>query len=96
MKPSLTNNCVGDITIMMKILGLAYVVAECTNVDRWTDFSRDVVGMMSSKTADGHVLLKMDERQFRFQIQPGEQDRYVASGWEVANQQAFQAALKVG
>lgn len=79
---------------MMKIAGLAYVVAECTDVTRWSDYARDVLGMMSSQDADGHVLLKMDERQFRFQIQPGSADRYVASGWEVRNAEDFQAALQ--
>ena len=79
---------------MMKIAGLAYVVAECTDVTRWSDYARDVLGMMSSQDADGHVLLKMDERQFRFQIQPGSADRYVASGWEVQNEEAFQEALE--
>ena len=29
------------------------------------------------------------------QVQPGSNDRYSASGWEVANKQAFEQALKV-
>ncbi|MGE8318563.1 MAG: VOC family protein [Comamonas sp.] len=80
---------------MMEIRGLAYVVAESSDLDRWTGYARDVLGMMPSTTAAGDLLIKMDERQFRFQVQPGSQDKYAASGWEVANQQAFEQALKV-
>jgi 3,4-dihydroxy-9,10-secoandrosta-1,3,5(10)-triene-9,17-dione 4,5-dioxygenase len=35
----------------------------------------------------------MDERQFRFAIQPGARDAYVASGWEVLGQAGFDAAV---
>ncbi|MEG1733803.1 MAG: VOC family protein, partial [Comamonas sp.] len=80
---------------MMNIRGLAYVVAESSDMDRWIGYARDVLGMMPSTTADGTLLIKMDERQFRFQVQPGRNDKYLASGWEVANQEAFEQALKV-
>ena len=80
---------------MMEIRGLAYVVAESSDLDRWVSYARDVLGMMPSTTADGDLLIKMDERQFRFQVQPGSNDRYCASGWEVAGKQAFEQALKV-
>lgn len=79
---------------MMEIRGLAYVVAESSDLDRWVSYARDVLGMMPSTTADGDLLIKMDERQFRFQVQPGSQDKYFASGWEVANKEAFEQALK--
>lgn len=80
---------------MMNIRGLAYVVAESSDMDRWIGYARDVLGMMTSTNADGTLLIKMDERQFRFQVQSGRNDKYLASGWEVANQEAFEQALKV-
>lgn len=80
---------------MMEIRGLAYVVAESSDLDRWVSYARDVLGMMPSTSTDGDLLIKMDERQFRFQVQPGRNDKYLASGWEVANQEAFEQALKV-
>lgn len=80
---------------MMEIRGLAYVVAESSDLDRWVSYARDVLGMMPSTTADGDLLIKMDERQFRFQVQPGSMDKYAASGWEVADKEAFEQALKV-
>ena len=80
---------------MMEIRGLAYVVAESTDVQRWSDYAHYVLGMMATPGEGGSLQIKMDERQFRFQVLPGESDRYLASGWEVANRDAFAQALKV-
>lgn len=78
---------------MMDIRGLAYVIAESTDVARWKGFAEGVLGMMTSPAADGGLYVRMDERQFRFAVQTGSRDGYVASGWEVAGQPAFEAAL---
>lgn len=80
---------------MMDIRGLAYVVAESTDLARWQAYARDVLGMMCTPAADGCLHVKMDERQFRIAVQPGTRDAYVASGWEVQNQAAFEAAVSV-
>jgi 3,4-dihydroxy-9,10-secoandrosta-1,3,5(10)-triene-9,17-dione 4,5-dioxygenase len=80
---------------MMDIRGLAYVVAESTDLPRWKNFAEGVLGMMTAPAADGGLYVRMDERQFRFAVQPGARDAYVASGWEVAGQPAFEAALQV-
>lgn len=78
---------------MMDIRGLAYVVAETTDVARWKTFAEGVLGMSSSPAPDGGLYVRMDERQFRFAVQPGPRDGYVSSGWEVADRVAFEAAL---
>ena len=80
---------------MMKIAGLAYVVAETTDLNRWKNYAEGVLGMMTSPSPDGGLYVRMDERQFRFAIQPGERDAYVVSGWEVSNQADFAHALTV-
>jgi 3,4-dihydroxy-9,10-secoandrosta-1,3,5(10)-triene-9,17-dione 4,5-dioxygenase len=80
---------------MMDIRGLAYVVVESTDLPRWKGFAEGVLGMMTAPAADGGLYVRMDERQFRFAVQPGARDAYVASGWEVAGQPAFEAALEV-
>ena len=80
---------------MMDIRGLAYVIAESTDVARWKRFAEGVLGMMTAPAADGGLYVRMDERQFRFAVQAGSRDGYVASGWEVAGQPAFDAALAV-
>jgi hypothetical protein len=67
---------------MIDIRGLAYVVAESTDLARWKTYAEGVLGMMTRRAADG-LYLKMDERQFRILVLPGARDAYVASGWEV-------------
>lgn len=80
---------------MMNLSGLAYVVAESTDLASWKTYAEDVLGMMTASAPDGGMYLRMDERQFRFAIEPGDHDRYVASGWEVLDQAAFDHALSV-
>ena len=80
---------------MMNLSGLAYIVAESTNLASWKSYAEDVLGMMTVEAPDGGLYLRMDERQFRFAIEPGKSDRYTASGWEVINEAAFQQAVSV-
>ena len=79
---------------MTRISALAYVVAETTDIPRWKCFAEEVLGMMTAPAADGGLLVKMDERQARFVIVPGSQDRYLATGWELRDRAAFDAALQ--
>ena len=79
---------------MMDIRGLAYVVAQTTDMPRWKIFAEDVLGMMTETAADGGLYVRMDERQFRFAVEPGPRDVYLASGWEVAGQAAFEQAVQ--
>jgi 3,4-dihydroxy-9,10-secoandrosta-1,3,5(10)-triene-9,17-dione 4,5-dioxygenase len=78
---------------MVKIDALAYVVAESTDVSKWKQFGEEVLGVATTEAPDGGLYLKMDERKYRIAIVKGEQDRYFASGWEVAGPVAFKAAI---
>ena len=77
----------------MDIRGLAYVVAQTTDTAKWKTYAEHVLGMMAQPGPDGGLRIKMDERQFRIAVERGERDRYVASGWEVAGEAAFEAAV---
>jgi len=79
---------------MMDIRGLAYVVAETTDLDRWKTYAENVLGMSTAPSPEGELHVRMDERQFRFAVQPGKRNAYVASGWEVLNQAAFDVAVR--
>lgn len=79
---------------MAKIQALAYVVAESTDVSKWKHYAHHVLGMATSAAPDGGLYLKMDERNFRIAVVAGAADRYVASGWEVADKQAFDEAIE--
>jgi 3,4-dihydroxy-9,10-secoandrosta-1,3,5(10)-triene-9,17-dione 4,5-dioxygenase len=78
---------------MIDIRGLAYVVAETTDIARWKAYAEGVLGMMTAPAPDGGLYVKMDERQFRIAVEPGRRDGYVASGWEVLHRDAFEAGL---
>ena len=59
---------------MMNIQGLAYVVAQTTDMAKWRTYAEGVLGMMAQPGPDGGLYVKMDERQFRMAVQRGERD----------------------
>lgn len=79
---------------MIDIRGLGYMVVEATDPADWRSYGEQVLGMMVQDAPDGGLYLKMDERAFRFAVVHGDQNRYFASGWEVADAPAFAAALE--
>lgn len=80
---------------MIDIRGLAYVVAESTDLANWKDYAETVLGMMTAPSPGGGLYVKMDERQFRIAVLRGERNAYVATGWEVLNQSAFELGVAV-
>lgn len=78
----------------MAVSSLGYIVVEATDLDRWRSFAVEFLGMMEAPSADPDVaLFRIDDRPYRFWIQKGEQDRFVAPGWELPNKAAFDAAV---
>ena len=76
----------------MVIPALAYVVIKARKIEAWRQFGENIVGM-SAQDLPGGLALRLDERAGRFFIEPSNEDRYFASGWELANAAAFEAAL---
>ncbi|MGJ8668862.1 MAG: VOC family protein [Oceanococcus sp.] len=72
-----------------KIDALAYIVAQSTDVSKWQDYAENVLGMSTSPAPAGGLYLKMDERDFRMLVVQGDEDRYLASGWQVADAAAL-------
>ena len=79
----------------MDIRALAYLVAETTDVAAWKNYAEQVVGAMTEPTAEGGLLVKIDERQQRMVIRPGSANRLQASGWETLDKKAFEEAKAV-
>ena len=81
----------------MPASALGYVVVESTDVGAWRAFGIDVLGLMEgaggAAAPGGALYLRVDERPFRIAVMPGKSNRYVASGWEFADQAAFDAAV---
>lgn len=78
---------------MIDIRGLAYFVTEIERLDEWRRYAEDVLGMMTAAAPGGGLYVKMDDRPFRILVLEGRQPRYLASGWEVADEAAFRHAL---
>lgn len=78
---------------MSEIRALSYFVAQIDNVQKWQHYAENVLGMMTSTAADGGLYIKMDERPFRMLVVEGAENRYLASGWELAGKGAFDAML---
>lgn len=73
----------------MNIRALSYVGIEATDLDAWADFSTDLLGMPATRESDDRLLLRMDERVYRFDIRRGDSDRLSWLGWEVASASAL-------
>lgn len=78
---------------MAKIQSLAYVVAQCTDPSKWKQYGEQMLGAMTGEAPDGGVYVKTDDRKFRIQVVKGGEDRYIASGWEVASEADFNEAV---
>lgn len=78
----------------MDIRALGYIVVESTDIEHWRRYAEQVLGMACNEAPGEALYIKMDERDFRYLIVPGQEDRYGASGWELADEAAFQQALQ--
>lgn len=79
----------------MAVKSLGYVVVEARNLDSWRSFATQILGLMPASSDDENVaLFRMDDRPYRFWIQKGDRDAFVAPGWEFASRGDFEAALK--
>jgi 3,4-dihydroxy-9,10-secoandrosta-1,3,5(10)-triene-9,17-dione 4,5-dioxygenase len=78
----------------MTTSSLGYAVIEATDIAAWRKFGTEVLGLMAVDAKDGGVRFRMDDRPFRIAVVPGAEDRFVAAGWELPNQEAYDATLK--
>ncbi|WP_153099528.1 VOC family protein [Paraburkholderia hayleyella] len=77
---------------MIDVCALGYVVVQASSVEAWRRYAAEVLGMQTQDARGGALYLKMDERDFRYLIVPGDRDCYLASGWELADAAAFAMA----
>ena len=76
------------------VSSLAYVVLASRDVAAWQSLGCDVLGLMSAAdSSDERLLLRMDDRPFRFMVERGGADQFIAGGWELPSERAFQAQI---
>jgi 3,4-dihydroxy-9,10-secoandrosta-1,3,5(10)-triene-9,17-dione 4,5-dioxygenase len=75
----------------VSIKALGYMRIEATDVAAWRQFGVKVLGMVEGEGSIPDALyLRMDDFAARLVIVPGDQDRLLISGWEVADAPALQ------
>lgn len=75
----------------MEIKELGYVVIGAPDIEKWRDYGVNVLGMPDADGPDGSLYLKMDDRDFRIAVIKTEKDELHAAGWQVADEDAFNA-----
>ena len=78
----------------MSVSSLGYVVIETRDLAAWREFATRVLGVMEGDSADPDVLLlRMDDRPYRFWIRKGDREAFHAPGWEFASKDMFDEAI---
>ena len=75
-------------TCLIKSLG--YLRISSADANAWREFGTKVLGMTEGRGPNpAEVYLRMDDFPARLVIVPGEQERLLATGWEVADETAL-------
>ncbi|BEH12725.1 VOC family protein [Marinobacter shengliensis] len=77
----------------MSITALGYVVIEASDLQKWQDYSRNVLGAEAS-IKNGALELRIDNRAMRIRVEEGPADDLSALGWETRNEEEFKSVLK--
>jgi 2,3-dihydroxybiphenyl 1,2-dioxygenase len=80
----------------MDIRALSYVGIEATDLGKWASFGEELLGMPVTRPSDddSRILLRMDERTYRFDIRAGATDRLLWMGWEMPSAAALEDAVR--
>ncbi len=74
----------------MTINSISYAIIGAKDPAAWRSFGLEVLGMMEGQSgSENRVLLRCDERPFRFMVVEHEADALLATGFEVASQRHF-------
>jgi 2,3-dihydroxybiphenyl 1,2-dioxygenase len=76
----------------VNIRALSYMAGEVTDLDAWERFGTEFLGTPASRDSD-RLLLRMDERSYRFDLRQGSEDRLLWLGWEVSTRADLVAAV---
>ena len=79
----------------MAVRSLAYIRVQALDLAAWRSFAEIVVGAAVAPESDAEtLLLRVDDRPWRFRIERGEADRYLCAGLECAGEADYLAALE--
>lgn len=79
---------------MSLIRSLGYLRVETTDIEAWRAFATKVLGVAEGRGPNPeHLYLRTDELSARIVVEPSENDRLAACGWEVADHTALTELL---
>ena len=80
----------------MDIRALSYVGVETADIAKWESFGTEVLGMPATRPNDDdtRLLLRMDERTYRFDIRQGPTENLLWMGWEMPSAAALEEAQR--
>ena len=69
---------------------LGYVGVGASDLDAWSDFAANVLGVVVHERGDdGTLFLRHDKHHYRIAVHPDPGDDLMYIGWQVANDQAL-------
>jgi len=75
------------------IVGLGYLGFHATDVEEWRRFATDLLGLQVAPNPPGapseQLYLRMDERTWRFAIEPADKGGLAYTGWEVGDEESL-------
>ncbi len=78
---------------MIDIKSMGYIRVSSTDLEAWRTFAEKVLGLAAARGPNpDHLYYRIDQVSARVVVFPGERDELSATGWEVADHQALQAA----
>ena len=75
------------------IRSMGYVRVASTDLDAWRNFAGKVLGLAEGRgPSEGNLYYRIDEVSARLVVFPADVDQLAATGWELADHDALQAA----
>ncbi|MDF1604672.1 VOC family protein [Nocardioides sp. YIM 152315] len=80
---------------MTHLRGLGYLRVQTQDVTRWRELTVECLGLVETTgPVDDGLYLRMDEREARLIVLPGDVDKVLAVGWEVRDQFGLAAVAR--
>jgi len=75
---------------MSRVSALGYLGLGVSDLNAWEDYAVQVLGLQSGgRTADGKLMLRMDEYQYRYMLHQDRADDLAYVGWETATAESL-------
>lgn len=75
---------------MSAISNLGYICIVARDLEAWDNFASTILGTMCQRTADGSLLIRLDELEYRLQILAGDEDDLAVAGWALDSERELE------